>query len=172
MGLDINAYSKLTFAADQSDDDDRDDDDGVTYLHVHPDFPAQGAGLRTGWYEIGGEQHAFRAGGYGGYNEWRNRLAQMAGYAATPHSRKAGDAPEPRYDVTVWNSAGGPFFELINFSDCEGVIGPTASAKLVADFDAFEPQAKALGDADFLSVYADFRRAFALAADGGAVEFC
>lgn len=173
MGLDINAYSKLTFAANQNiDEDDADDDDTLTYLHVHPDFPAQGAGLRTGYYVIEGATHSFRAGGYSGYNAWRNQLAKLAGYAATLHSDKAGTEPTPRHDITAWRSTGGPFFELINFSDCEGVIGPTVSAKLSADFEAFHAQAEALGDADFLEVYAEFRHAFALAANAGAVEFC
>lgn len=174
MGLDINAYSKLVFAPNQEDfdDEDEDDNDGLVYLHVHPDFPAQGADLRSGYYLLEGEHQAFRAGGYSGYGEWRNHLARMAGYAATPHSSKAGAAPELRHDVTAWNSAGGPFFELINFSDCEGAIGPTVSAKLAADFEMFQSAAEASGDEDFLALYAEFRRAFALAADSGAVEFC
>ncbi len=29
-----------------------------------------------------------------------------------------------------------PFFDLIYFSDCEGLIGPAACARLAGDFDA------------------------------------
>ena len=57
-----------------------------------------------------------------------NELATLAGYAG------ADDA---------WERTDGPFWELINFSDCEGVIGPKTSAKLAGDFAAFQEKADA-----------------------------
>lgn len=69
-----------------------------------------------------------------------------------------------------------PFGQLINFSDYEGLIGPTTSKKLADDFASFAKKAEQikLPDEDrewFLRVYNDFRRAFETAAQGGAVEF-
>lgn len=75
-----------------------------------------------------------------------------------------------RHDATCWQGATGPFSELINFSDCEGVIGPKTAAKLARDFAAFEAQAEAWGD-DFYDQYLNWEEVFLMAADGGAVAF-
>lgn len=65
----------------------------------------------------------------------------------------------------------GPFIELINFTDCDGAIGPLVAAKLAADFDAHAEAAKASSYPGFWRLYDDFRIAFHLAADSGAVHF-
>ena len=72
------------------------------------------------------------------------------------------------------------FSELINFSDCEGVIGNVVSKKLYKDFvsnaesfikwvhqkfDAYDSEL-------LLQKYRKFETAFKTAKDGGAVEFC
>ena len=68
-----------------------------------------------------------------------------------------------------------PFVELINFSDCEGVIGPKVAAKLAKDFADYEDRASAFAakfkDDFFLALYREWRRAFEWAADGGMVHF-
>lgn len=56
-------------------------------------------------------------------------------------------------------------------SDCEGVIGPEVSAKLVKDFADFDERAKTRGGKYFYALYCDWRKAFEMAADGGAVSF-
>ena len=60
---------------------------------------------------------------------------------------------------------------MINFSDCEGVIGPKTSAKLAKDFAEFQAQADAHPDDWFRDLYTTWRRAFELASDDGAVGF-
>lgn len=169
MGLTIQAYSKLVFAPNQDPDDE--EADTLVFVDVSRGFAAQAAGLRIGYHMATGEDYEF-GDSYSGYNRWRNRLAQLGGYAPTLHVAKAGAEAELRHDVTVWNGAQGPFSELINFSDCEGSIGPAVSAKLLVDFGAFREQAEALNDQGFLHMYTSFQRAFALAADDGAVIFC
>ena len=62
-----------------------------------------------------------------------------------------------------------PFYELINFSDCEGFIGPKTSAKLAKDFAAWQEKAGERGW--FSEKYAQWRAAFELAANGGVVQF-
>jgi hypothetical protein len=158
MGLDISYYTKLVPAADPVRDEWGDFDRDI-YFAVGDDETRRAADLKPGVYTFD-KREGFRAGSYGGYNQWRDMLAVFAAF------------PSARY---VWNSrdrvAGQPFVELIDFSDFEGVIGPTVSAKLAADFAAHQERANAHPDEWWRSKYAEWRKAFEVAADGGAVEF-
>jgi hypothetical protein len=84
-------------------------------------------GIPEGQY-LGDDEINFRAGSYGGYNEWRRWLSTTF----------LGVAPE-----VVWHNAddyaGKPFFELINFGDNEGAFGPKTSLKLANDFREHRP---------------------------------
>ena len=171
MGLDITAYRKIEIANGAAVDEDGDpvDYDEHQRFYFNPDFQGREEGLVEGAiYTRGTEEHDFRAGGYGGYNAWREELAKLAGYPATPHTRYL--VTEDRHDAGAWEATEGPFWELINFSDCEGVIGPVVSAKLAKDFEEFDERAKVIGDY-FYDRYLDWKLAFELAADGGAVVF-
>lgn len=72
------------------------------------------------------------------------------------------------------------FNELIDFSDCEGVIGSIVSKKLYEDFSSnqelFEQwvyQKYSVVEGEFLlRMYYKFESAFEIAKDGGAVKFC
>jgi hypothetical protein len=119
-------------------------------------------------YAVTGDVIAFRAGSYSGYNKWREALALRAlGLPA----------------FTVWNDPSRfvelPFFELINFSDGQGTIGPDAASDLATDFSAqrariaAQPLADPEEEAWFMHVYDQFQEAFELAASGGGlVLFC
>jgi hypothetical protein len=159
MGLDITAYRKLTRApeGDSLGIDARYDAELVT-IYANPDFPGREAPLENGKCYRATEEDGFRAGGYIGYSAWRERLAALAGYRAG----YGGDWDVPE---------SAPFVELVNFSDCEGVLGPAVCAKLAADFAAFQDRADATGDDYFRAKYAEWRKAMEMAADGGAVEF-
>jgi hypothetical protein len=105
--------------------------------------------------------YSFHAGSYGGYNQYREALCEMA-LDATPQD--------------VWHSydeyAGRPFAEQINFSDCEGTIGPDVCRKLAGDYVAFRERAGDVLESYFFDVYERFREAFQHAADtGGAVNY-
>jgi hypothetical protein len=170
MGLDISAYSHIKVLENVLFDEDGDpvDENGKLLSvdkcfqpWINPHYPKH-AGNINDKSAYGYEQtFGFRAGSYSGYNRWRNSLAQLAGY------RSAED---------VWNNPGleGPFVELINFSDCEGVIGPEVSAKLSKDFADFDAQAsnfQADPNGYFYHLYLQWKVAFELAAQDGAVEF-
>lgn len=105
-------------------------------------------------------------GGYGRYNKWRNDLAKLAGYPREQYKHH-GEVLES-YCIACWSGKPGPFAELINFSDCEGVIGTAVSKKLAADFASFQDQA---GNEYFGEMYAKWRSLFEYASDSGCVVF-
>ena len=162
MGLDITAVSQavktdLTF-------EQYDEDSALWDTHEHiweeTDFPARADGLPAGVYRVDGETLGFRAGSYGGYNAWRDTLSRtMLGVSAE----------------TVWANRQGyqeaPFYPLIDFSNCEGVIGPQTSALLARAFARFAAKAAAVPDDYWREKYALWHRAFTLAADHGFVRF-
>ena len=159
MGLDISASRSAKLVRDNADKDYDGYDDGLQHVYVNPAFPAQADGMVSGWYKMDPEDEVdFRAGSYSGYNLWREQLAALVDI-------------NPR---DVWNAQqppSGPFVELINFSDCEGVIGPVTSAKLARDFAEHQAKADAHEDEWFRTRYVHWREAFELAARGGCVRF-
>lgn len=160
MGLDITAHTGLTKA-----------EGGDLVLRPNiGEFAGREDGVEIGCAYRAAASFDFRAGSYGGYNAWREQLAKLAGYP--PTERRGYDGKiEMRCAAACWNGATGPFSELINFADNEGTIGPAVARKLAADFAQFEKQAKAAHDGWFSDRYRDWKRAFEMAADGGAVEF-
>lgn len=167
MGLDITAASKIELIPDAPVDLD------AFHIGANPDeFADRADGLKPGLYRSHAELN-FRAGSYSGYNAWREQLAELAGYPAQPAN--FGDAvrgrPPKEHSAGAWSATSGPFWELINFSDCEGVIGPRTSAKLAKDFADHQAKADAHPDEWFRDLYAMWRRAFELASDAGAVDF-
>jgi|SRR6185503_6936916 len=154
MGLDITAYSHLAYVVPYEPDVPAEEDYETTCVHIYQDGAINRLdGAREGWYRptAATTGHAFRAGSYSGYNEWREALCWMA-LRVRPQA--------------VWKSpeafAGRPFVELINFSDCEGCIGPVTSAKLAADFASIAR--------DF-PLWEHWHTALTLAAQGGFVTF-
>lgn len=180
MGLDITAYSKLIYIGEHEFDTERNEGEPGPYCYyenhvqayAYDAFPASFRGipvlgqdngcLRGGCFEYtdGTETHGFRPGSYGGYNAWRQDLAEQFNPAPIIGMREGMREPDP--DL--------PFYELIWFADNEGTIGPEAAKDLLADFrahaEAYRPRAPWFGE-----VYADWTRAFELAADGGLVDF-
>src|SRR5882724_5662761 len=159
MGLDITAYRQIKAAGPMPKDGDY-DYETLAYLYVNQDFPGHAEGIDSETLYSFTEKMKFRAGSYSGYNEWRNELAKMA------YGKPA------RY---VWNNRkSGPFFELINFSDCEGALSASISIKLAADFAKYQPRADQWAETlaghegeRFHNRYTDWRKAFEMAADNG-----
>jgi hypothetical protein len=178
MGLDITAYEGLSkidgvqyldgevYKADLEIMDD-DAYDFVAYLN--PDFPGRADDIEHRGVYKSTDGFGFRAGAYSGYNRWRNKLAEIAGYPKAPIEIYGRE--ELRHDAGAWAAGQGPFWELINFSDCEGTIGTAVSKKLAADFAAFDGAAKEVEDQDFYRLFTEWRKAFDMAANSGAVHF-
>lgn len=163
MGLDITAYSHLTAVGLHVAAGEWCEDDNHVTAMAYDCFPQSYRGLPAlgQWREfvLGGcyaltdetETHRFRAGSYGGYNAWRDDLQRQFN-------------PDRQPDA--------PFYELVWFADNEGCIGPEAAADLLKDFeqhtDAYDPGDDHSGYAR--QKYADWTRAFRLAADSGLVD--
>lgn len=96
---------------------------------------------------------------YSGYSAFREALADLVGL--TP--------------AQVWQDpasyADQPFFELINFADNEGAIGPEAADDLLADFRQHHDLAYERLDEYDLAAYEGWLAGLALAADEGVVIF-
>lgn len=174
MGLDITAYRQIKPAPDAEIDRDGYivDYENFMRVYVNPDYPERATDLvDRGTYTHGTDSVGFRAGSYSGYNVWREELARLAGYPPTPYTHYS--TTQMRHDAGAWAATEGPFWELINFSDCEGAIGPAASAKLARDFAEWDDRAKAKDGPEsiFYSRYTLWRAAFEMAADSGMVDF-
>lgn len=180
MGLDITAYSHLTYVGhheEWADEDDHYDKHHEAYAYTafpHALLGVPNVGEKQGYSETflsGGcfevtektESHGFRAGSYGGYNEWRRDLAARF----NPYADGGRGEPDPEK----------PFYELIWFADNEGTIAELTAASLLADFREHEVEYRAAhepgsysGDYD-IERYLDWMRACELAADGGLINF-
>ncbi len=169
MGLDISAYKGLKkLDATVNEDGEAvfrstgETLDWQEYCtpYINPDFEGRAEGLEADAVYGFEASMGFRAGSYSGYNWWRRQLAVLAGYGS---------------DQKAFESDGGPLWELICFSDCEGSIGPVVSAKLAREFAELQPKVDALADTEeyayFRSLYASWREAFEMAAQGGMVDF-
>ena len=188
MGLDISAISEMRRVelpkdielwSDEYYEWEKDQDGDVWNLYQHPHFPEQGEGLPNGPVVSDGAYHGFRAGSYSGYNEWRNLLAKVAldlGIEDVWDKMDSGYG----YDEI-------PFSEQINFSDADGIIGPVASQKLYNDYVNYEDEVMKKLDRYYLKFedyeidgetydwfkqkYKDWKEAFRIASDNGAVIF-
>lgn len=181
MGLDITAYRKLRACEKPAGAETGDHDYERYFARFDNDhFPGRAEGLDNEWYEVSDadeDSYGFRAGSYSGYNQWREWLAKLAGYPAVSDPDHSGRHAHAR---GAWNANGGAFWELICFADNEGTIGPVVSAKLSRDFAEWDERAKQAAEAVgadrdeqnwFYHKYQEWRRAFDLAADAGAVDF-
>lgn len=170
MGLDISAHSKLIEVPDA----ERDEDGKLVrwgeliQFYNNPDFPGRFAGLKEKMaYAIKGDSEGLSCG-YRRYIAWREELAKLAGYKAGKYEHY-GQIRES-YCLPCWDGAEGPFSEQINFSDCEGTIGPIVCAKLAKDYADFAEKAEAVGGY-FWEKYQVWKKCFELGADSGAVKF-
>jgi len=161
MGLDIIALSKIKKSVEETD------------LNVYDNGFNSINDLEPGFYEKTNEtvEHQFRAGSYGTYNWFRNELSLCIFGQSS---------------AKIWENSdsfiGRPFYELINFSDCDGCFGPEASEKLYQDFINNRPNIvkycveKYIDNDDtydyLVETYDNFTTAFELGKQDGVVQFC
>jgi len=160
MGLDITAYENVEYVENcDMDADGYPTDESVQRApFLNSAFPGREEGARELPFKVLGSELDFRAGSYGGYNRWRAGLAEFANTFTEEELKRRACSPNP-------------FQELIQFSDCEGTIGPVVSEKLYRDFLAHEQAAKDLFDEWAFHSYRNWMEAFRLASNGGLVAF-
>lgn len=162
MGLDISAISKIQKV------------EGEGSIWIGEDTHSRHS-YESGHYEETQDSQSFheRVGSYSTYNRWRNDLAMAI------HGVEA---------AAIWEDssyASKAFVELIDFSDCDGVIGAEVAEKLYHDFVEHEKAFKHWtlqqwlkagnleDEADLYwdEIYEDFMQAFDIARNEGVLIF-
>jgi hypothetical protein len=141
MGLDISYYSNIKKYDKSNIDDDEGDNDNLIYIYP-TNFKYQlGSLIENSYYDISdSKRNSFCAGSYSGYGYWRNLLAIMAGYGSSENVWKDFYNNMRYYKLKKINGIEiklKPFYALINFSDCESVIGNEISKELYQNFFRF-----------------------------------
>ena len=186
MGLDIVAYSKLEKEPKKEIKEALDkmlsNRFGKEVIEVIPgDSNPMAQDLTQGsWLATNEtEEHHFRAGSYSTYNQFRDHLSNAL----------LGVPPSSVWeDETSFEGKAG--YEMINFSDCQGVIGWTEAGKLyndlVANREKFRNYLCEFYDVDpqseddvethmvdyMMDVYENFIIAFDYAKENGIVIYC
>jgi len=180
MGVDIRAFRQLTRVDCVFDAEGNPigpatreslENGGLERFYVNPDFPGRADDLEGESVYGFSESKYFLSRSYGGYNHLRNKLAKLAGYPEEGHFSEILKINERHHCWACWRGETGPFCEVINFSDCEGTIGASVSAKLAKDFADFQDKADLETDDNFKQFYSAMRGAFEMASDGGAVRY-
>ena len=172
MGLDILAISKLRLmtpevkaALDRLPELSTEDEPVLTVTDItkKQDF-CRCLDMDNGDYykTEGSEEYDFRAGSYSSYGDFRREIAETF-LNSTP--------------VKVWSSPqsyeGQPFYELVDFSDCEGVIGPEVCAKLHKDFvDGRKKFVEEVQSDWSVERYDTWTKALEIAKEDGVIIFC
>lgn len=118
---------------------------------------------------------------YSTYNDWREILAQAAGYPLMSYKdMKHSEVVKHSHCAGAWEATAGPFWELINFSDCEGIIGTQTSKKLAKDFKmqkarvfkSIDNSAKTESQIKLVkAIYEDIEKVFNFASNDGLVAY-
>lgn len=157
MGLDVTAYSdlQLDLSAEMEDGHPVDWENFVMVYDLanqEKHFPSRAGSLREGPHSFS-DAFRFCAGSYSSHGRFRDWLAQLVGFESARDFWKRA-TPEA------------PFYELINFSDCEGFIGHEAAAELAKDFAAHDG-----GDGWTGERFRQWKEACEVAARNGAIQF-
>lgn len=179
MGVDISAYKNLTRIDCKLDSNNDPADEKILeavedgdYIqpYKNPDFPGRADEIQDQNVYSYEDSANFFSASYGYYGKLRDTLAEIAGYALEEYKDSFGGV-SPSHCMECWRGGTGPFSELINFSDCEGIIGRKVSKKLLNDFNDFQEKAEKLNNGHFMAFYNGMKSAFEMASDDGIVDF-
>lgn len=168
MGLDVAVYNQLKKL------DKRPDDVNAFYIRCcagDPSWLSYIAPFQEDDLLSGEEVFYKRIGSYSYYNRWRDSLAQLAGYKKRKYEYLAGVVRESAC-VDLWKGVvtEGIFYELINFTDCDGFLGPLTCQKLSQDFIDFQKKideglihiSDVMEVRDFMDTFQTFKEAFGM----------
>lgn len=165
MGVDIVAFKNVTLIevcdSVYEYEDKYDDWNKYTRAYCNQDFPGRADPIvHNGVYSFESSENTYSSS-YGSYNNWREELCKMA---LNVEPVAVWERPE------VYQKMLAPFYELIDFSDCEGVIGSVWCAKLSSDFAHYQDMADKMPDW-FRAGYSKLRKAFDIGSQNGFVSF-
>lgn len=180
MGVDIVALTnirKVDALFDECGDPvnpvTREPYDNAWRLYHAPSYSDRADGIEDGKvYEYDASVHHASLS-YGAYNIWRDHIARLAGWPKGSYEQYGRNWDS--YAASAWDATEGPLWELINFSDCEGVIGPKTSAKIAADLRALTVTEESFEGAvwapHFVKFYNEMVKIFEAAAGNGCVRY-
>jgi hypothetical protein len=162
MGLDVSAFRPVQLLQEDTDVISSSDmvacAGGTVKLLVEPVFSLRAPEIvHGGVYRYEMHLHHYM-GAYSSYNRWREQLCALVGYT-TPAAWAARLNPST------------PFLELVNFSDCQGVLGAACCRRLAAAFAAYQGAAVRHSDAEFRARYNAFRQMTEFASLEGVICF-
>lgn len=172
MGLDILAISKLRLmtpevkaALDRLPELFTEDDPVLTMTdRTKKEDCCRCLDMANGDYykTVESEEYDFRAGSYSSYGDFRREISET--FLNSTPARVWSD-PKP-YE-------GQPFYELVDFSDCEGVLGTEVCAKLHKDFVEGREKFFEEIESDWSKEkYDSWTKALEIAKDDGIIVFC
>lgn len=178
MGLDIRLYTEVKLAESKDkithEDgmwgyvEDLECEVNLVVLQGNEHFKNHFMGADGVYYYK--DHHTVISMSYGGYSRFRNALAKAAGYEKATRAElyDAGmdDNYPLLYQAKVWCQSGGVLWELINFSDCEGVIDHSTCKKIYGDLQMLDI---ALIEENYLSKYYDLMSACKVASESNGV---
>lgn len=148
----------------------------LPYANIY--FPTRSLDITNGCYYTYRKVTGFRAGSYSGYSIWREMLAMIAEYRLAPYGISHGHSVVEltSHRQGLIDAGSGPFYELIYFSDCEGILGTETCKKLAKDFEDFDDIASVFKDNEynaewFYNLYTEWKEAFQSASDNGLIMF-
>lgn len=121
MGLDISLRLLKPIPPEDVKPNEHGDVDFPFWVHTTPDvdFPGRDEGA-VGTFVIAKDRHV-QSWSYSGYTRFREMLAAFAGWPSIQ---------------AAWGAEEGCLWELLNFRDNEGVLGPVVCSKLLLDMRA------------------------------------
>ena len=179
MGLAVSCYKNIRLIETKIDEYEEyysDEETDYFITNLNEDYPDRSKELVDNSCYGYSDEDSFRAGSYGNYNQWRDLLAKFAGYPPIEVERYG--RIQTRYDEYVWQYIDeGDFYELINFSDCEGFLDTMTCKKLYNDFEQNKDRLETFKfevneDATwFKSKYQEWLELFKFASENGCVSF-
>jgi hypothetical protein len=175
MGLDVSAYQQMRLIdacvnerGEIIDPKTGNELSDTVEVWDNPDFEGRAAPLHSGNFYSYEETTEVVSHGYSGFSRWRDTLAKISGWALAEYTSFG--VKGYSHAASAWAATEGPFWELINFSDCEGFIGTEACKKLSGDFEKYK-EAASNEEENFYILYLRWKEGVSFAAENGALEF-
>jgi hypothetical protein len=176
MSLDVSVYRRFELLKAGKPDDafelahEEELGESIEYLYACPDFPDHAEGIADGYYRVerpGQDVSLNLRASY--FNFWRDQLCRLC----------TGGPIDAVWSKQIVAEA---FMPLLDFGDCEGLIGPVRCAQLAADFAKWADRAaehgQALGEAEgsevgegWLETYRRWRAVFEAVGPSGVVHY-